>query len=753
MQRSLYFMLALFMVSALFTTSCRKDSDNPVDGGNNQTTVTTTIIGVVSDESGKGMSGVSISAHGKTATTNEHGLFIIKDARVPQDRCFVLATNGGYFTNARAEKPKEGGVTQMRLSLMRNTASYSVSASAGGTVNISEGGSVQLPADAYVTGSGAPYTGTVKVAARWLNPTASNFFSFFPGDFAATRSNGSATDLYSYGVLNVELMSQTGEKLQLGSNKKATLKYPIPSSMLATAPSEMPLWYFDETIGMWKEDGKAVKQGNFYVGEVSHFTSWNCDIPTEIGFIKGRVMCSNEPVPGAIVTVGQRHLIADENGEYQCRVPRDITFEVSVDPTLNWGTQTAAPITAGPVAAQQTITVDVPVSPCPAYITGTLVDCNGELTEGIVQAAGNDSYGYVVVKNGEFKIRVEPNTGLVVNALGYNSGVSDPQNVQPVGSGETFAMGSIELCPQNTVTFMDMDLGIEYASKIALSPDGTILAACNYNSVRVYNALNGALIQTLSPPIGTLSVAFSSDGGKLMSTNDSSSSLNANTVVWSTSSWQEIRSFVNAGSAVFMPDGNSILGLADNNNVVQYDIATGTEMNRYVLPGYLNGLVGTRAGGTQFIVYGYDNNQAMQVIVWDMGTNSEALSFPFGSNVYVWSTQLSADGSVLFALSWNQLMFFNTATGQSISSIPLTEQRNASLSLSPDGTQYAGQVSDKGATVPPAIYNISNGSRVRLLPSPVDVFFSSVVYNSNGSVLAGVYNNDNAAKVRIWQLP
>jgi hypothetical protein len=38
------------------------------------------------------------------------------------------------------------------------------------------------------------------------------------------------------------------------------------------------LWYVDEQTGIWQEEGQATKNGNNYVGEVSHFSFWNCDI-------------------------------------------------------------------------------------------------------------------------------------------------------------------------------------------------------------------------------------------------------------------------------------------------------------------------------------------------------------------------------------------------------------------------------------------------------------------------------------------
>ena len=39
----------------------------------------------------------------------------------------------------------------------------------------------------------------------------------------------------------------------------------------------MPLWYFDEVAGLWKEQGFSRKVGNRYIGNVSHFTIWNND--------------------------------------------------------------------------------------------------------------------------------------------------------------------------------------------------------------------------------------------------------------------------------------------------------------------------------------------------------------------------------------------------------------------------------------------------------------------------------------------
>ncbi len=765
MQRSLRLLFVLFMASALLTTSCRKDSDNPVESGSNQSTITTTIIGVVSDESGQGMSGVAVSAHGRTATTNEHGLFVMKDVRVPQNRCFVLATNGGYFTGSRAEKPKEGGVTHMRLSLMRNTAGYSIHSLTGGTVELTEGGSVVLPADNYVTSSGQPYDGAVKVAARWLNPTSSDFFDFFPGDFAATRSNGSTTELHSYGVLNVELMSQTGEKLQLGLGKKATLKYPIPPSMLANAPNEMPLWYFDEAIGMWKEDGKAVKQGSFYVGEVSHFTPWNCDIPINPCTITGRVVCNGGPVADVVVTVGQRLVITNEDGYFSCPAPPDFTISVSVLAPINRGLHTDEPILVGPMAPGGTTTIEVPVGPCPSYLTGTLVDCNGQPTLGIVQAKSGSSYSYSTTKDGQFKIRVEADVPINVDALSYESGSSDLKTVSPVSSCHVQEIGQFTMCSQTTISFMDIVPDMNVGVTAALSPDGRMLAVSDYLTIKVFNTQSGALITSMqADKPGCTNLSFSADASMLLTASGSSFITvdDGSVSVVDTKTWQKIRSFKGTSSAAFTPDAKSIL-LTEypSRNIVRYNISTGAEIGRFdvmSLPTmYGPLLLGTRSNGRQVVYQTYNYETfASHIVVWDMVSKVTTIEFAVNLKNYPGHVSLSADGMrMLEEEELGDLNFYNVSTGGIFNSVEAEKDKNTYRSslISPAGTQYVMQLIQKGMVMPPAIFNIDNGAVVHMLPVPAVHMFTKFVYNGNGKALVGLYDKDAKMGIRIWQLP
>ena len=94
---------------------------------------------------------------------------------------------------------------------------------------------------------------------------------------ADDRNNNRVT-LASYGMIAVELESTAGEKLQIATGNSATLTMPIPSSIQSSAPATIALWSVNEQTGIWKEEGTATRSGSNYVGTVSHFSFWNCDI-------------------------------------------------------------------------------------------------------------------------------------------------------------------------------------------------------------------------------------------------------------------------------------------------------------------------------------------------------------------------------------------------------------------------------------------------------------------------------------------
>jgi hypothetical protein len=142
-----------------------------------------------------------------------------------------------------------------------------VPAGAGGNLTVGfEPGS-------FVTGSGAPYTGTVSVEMFQYDLSQPNPI---PGDLGAIYQ-GKSVRLGSFGAFQLLPRDAQGKPLAMAPGKKASVSMPIQQSQLSAAPATIPFFHYDLTSGLWLEDGALTLSGNAYVGEVTHFSLFNAD--------------------------------------------------------------------------------------------------------------------------------------------------------------------------------------------------------------------------------------------------------------------------------------------------------------------------------------------------------------------------------------------------------------------------------------------------------------------------------------------
>ena len=194
---------------------------------------------------------------------------------------------------------------------------------------------IDMPQDGYkVDGTGASYTGKVKSEMVYLDPNNERFSEMMPGgDLAAVRSDNSSAQLVSYGMTDLNMYAENGDKLQLKEGSKAKLTFPIPAGMGENPPASIPLWSFNEKTGLWEEEGSAALQGNVYVGEVTHFSWVNLDYPEEQGTVYGYVKDDTGKVlPGVRLNIGQllTSTVTQSNGYYSHEVPANTDFSISV---------------------------------------------------------------------------------------------------------------------------------------------------------------------------------------------------------------------------------------------------------------------------------------------------------------------------------------------------------------------------------------------------------------------------------------
>ena len=306
------------------------------------------LSGIVRDAAGTPIEGVSIVSGSSSATTNTDGFFEFDQIQVVNvlnnDRSVVRFSKAGYFDVVRSSvattntmDAADGESWEVVMCKKENndfTSIKTYSSSSDQTLQAGEM-KIDMPQDGYkVDGTGASYTGKVQSEMVYLDPNNERFSEMMPGgDLAAVRSDNSSAQLVSYGMTDLNMYADNGDKLQLKDGSKAKLTFPIPAGMGENPPASIPLWSFNEKTGLWEEEGSAALQGNVYVGEVAHFSWVNLDWPEEQGTVYGYVKDdTGKDLPGVRLNIGQllTSTVTNSDGKYSHEVPANTDFCITV---------------------------------------------------------------------------------------------------------------------------------------------------------------------------------------------------------------------------------------------------------------------------------------------------------------------------------------------------------------------------------------------------------------------------------------
>ena len=353
---SLTFVFMALLMMLMTFASCSKiqdllnegdDDDDDSEGGNPPELVEgrmedIALSGIVRDASGTPIEGVSIVSGSSAATTNTDGFFEfdqIQVVNVQNDRSVVRFCKSGYFDVVRSmdADAADGASWEVVMCKKENndfTSIKTYSSSSDQTLQAGEM-KIDMPQDGYkVDGTGAGYAGKVKSEMVYLDPNNERFSEMMPGgDLAAVRSDNSSAQLVSYGMTDLNMYAENGDKLQLKEGSKAKLTFPIPAGMGENPPASIPLWSFNEKTGLWEEEGSAALQGNVYVGEVAHFSWVNLDYPEKQGTVYGYVKDdTGKALPGVRLSIGQllASTVSKSDGYYSHEVPANTAFNITV---------------------------------------------------------------------------------------------------------------------------------------------------------------------------------------------------------------------------------------------------------------------------------------------------------------------------------------------------------------------------------------------------------------------------------------
>jgi len=331
----------VFIVLAL--VSCRKDDvfkevDDP-EFPDPDVQLVSSYTGFVQDVAGRGIQGaLVIDESGNSYQTDDNGFFQVMQGNFSDAGSLFRVQKAGFIDAFRFVHLKVGQSAFAKVTLLERKPVGSVPSDQGGQLEIgSAGARITISANSVVRENGIAYSGAVQVYAHWYDPTDQNLASSMPGDLRGIDEDNEKVVLETYGMVSVELEGENGEKLNLQENTSATLTFPIAQEQASIAPDEIPLWSLEEGTGYWKEEGLAVREGDFYVAQVSHFSFWNCDWPYPLVEISGTVkdtegnLLQNVEVSISINDGGTTcYGYTDARGYFEGLVPQDEMLTLKV---------------------------------------------------------------------------------------------------------------------------------------------------------------------------------------------------------------------------------------------------------------------------------------------------------------------------------------------------------------------------------------------------------------------------------------
>ena len=514
--------LLLSILTVLLISSCQRElSSNTLMPNPSQELVATTIVGRITDEQNKPIMGATVKAGTSTIVTDANGNFKIANANVYAQAAVVKVEKPGYFKGSRTFYARQNKEQYVEIILLKKQSVGEIPGITGGTITLGNGSALTLAANSVVNASsGASYNGAVSVAMAWIDPSSPNLERQMPGDLRGIDANNLEVVLKSYGMLDVELTGSNGEKLQIASGKKASLSFPLPTAVQSSAPSSIPLWSFDDANGLWKQEGFAIRVGNFYKAEVGHFSFWNCDAPFPLANFDAVFKDQNQqPLKNVLVSISMAngytaYSWTDSSGYIYGKVPsnENLTLQLKsgYDCATPFFTTTMAPMATGSNNSLGNITVTI-VAASAVTVSGTVVDCSNQpITNGFVDIKVGPFKNYRAALNntGGFSLTFI-DCSATPEITYYATNLSSSQQSAPVStvlSAGNNNLGQITACGISTEKFIHYTMdGIDYS----IVAPGDSITGYSYSTSNSPNAMASVMWQNFD---GTKTGAFAFSG-------------------------------------------------------------------------------------------------------------------------------------------------------------------------------------------------------------------------------------------------
>lgn len=507
-QASHYLLLCVLVSIGL--SSCHKDIEEvgettttPVTAVDVMNLTQADVVGYIYDESDTPMADVDVSILGNSTRTNEFGVFVFRNTDLDANGTYITATKSGYILGSDRIYPDKADVNHSYIKMMRLTSTTTVNGANGGNTVVQGGGIITFGANTIVNSNGVLHAGTVTVTAKRIATDDPDLADVMPGGLIAEDKEGYTRVLGTFGMVAVELRDANGNELNLEDGAEATIQFPIAQSQLSSAPDQIALWSFDEAKGLWIEEGFATRQGNNYVGQVQHFSFWNCDAPFPLIHVCGTVLnadgtpaenISIEVVADVLYPIG--YGVTDSEGRFCGKMPKGKELTITI---FYPGCEQGGFIyTVGPFDSDTELDPVSLNNVNNGFITGTVL-CGGAPVPNasVVVNIDEQTLVYLADENGNYSFNtsifgcesIQTSSIFGINNLTNEASSAQEFDVNENASIDLNTCGGCEMTIATSIGTDDVcDIESYYASVDVTGANGTLTYSWDNGSAEVINS-------------------------------------------------------------------------------------------------------------------------------------------------------------------------------------------------------------------------------------------------------------------------
>jgi hypothetical protein len=427
-------------------------------------TVIADFTGLIRDASGNGILGAQVKIGSAITETDSNGVFTIQEATVFEHFAFLKVSKDGYIMGSRALIPDVNTANDIQVTLLEKNIVTTVLAGESSTAILGES-SVSFTGD-FIDENNNPYTGSVEVSMHYLKPNLRETFEQMPGMLFAQDLSNEARSLETYGMVAINLFSPNGDLLNIAEDSPATIEFPVDDTQIGVAPESIPLWFFDENVGYWKQQGEAIKVGGKYIGEVTHFTWWNFDLPIDYVEVCMTLQDENGGLATTLIQIIRNETgqiifegIANQDGSECGLFPAGEEVTLKVFGTGDCADEEIYEAQLGPYNTDTSIVVTVPIGTIDqTTLIGTVTNCDGMPLEDGVGLLINNSGQVIgipfIIENGVLDYTFVYCTETSYEIIIIDQGQNENTGLLPVSiTSEVTNLGALSTCEQQGGVF------------------------------------------------------------------------------------------------------------------------------------------------------------------------------------------------------------------------------------------------------------------------------------------------------------